>query len=190
MILYKYRSLNNFRFFTDIILNQRLYAATFFELNDPMEGHYFYHSGEVDFDIRKKILYEKKKIRICSLSRDHDNELMWSHYAEGHRGVVIGIEIKDQNNYNLRSISYDGLALLTQQNINSYSTFEFLSHKLEIWKYEKEERIFSPNKYIPIFIKEVLIGRRMSKQDKGFIKKFINKINPDILIKNVYNYLV
>ena len=37
---YKFRSLNNIRYFLDILVNNRLYAARYDELNDPMEGAY------------------------------------------------------------------------------------------------------------------------------------------------------
>jgi hypothetical protein len=37
-LLYKYRSIANLRFFKDIVINRRLYAAPFRTLNDPMEG--------------------------------------------------------------------------------------------------------------------------------------------------------
>lgn len=35
---YKYRSLSNLRYFLDILINKRLYMASYSELNDPMEG--------------------------------------------------------------------------------------------------------------------------------------------------------
>ncbi len=38
MKLYKFKSLANFEYVADIIINKRLYAADFTELNDPMEG--------------------------------------------------------------------------------------------------------------------------------------------------------
>ena len=37
---YKFRSLSNLRYFLDIILNNRLFASTFQNLDDPMEGIY------------------------------------------------------------------------------------------------------------------------------------------------------
>ena len=37
---YKFRSLDNIRHFLDILVNNRLYAARYDELNDPMEGAY------------------------------------------------------------------------------------------------------------------------------------------------------
>ena len=39
-MLYKYRTLDDFQFVLDILVNKRLYAATFEEMNDPMEGFY------------------------------------------------------------------------------------------------------------------------------------------------------
>lgn len=36
----KYRSLDDFEYFVDIIVNQKLYVAEYTTLNDPMEGHY------------------------------------------------------------------------------------------------------------------------------------------------------
>ncbi len=37
LILYKYRSLKNFQFIADTLVNNRFYAATFSELNDPID---------------------------------------------------------------------------------------------------------------------------------------------------------
>lgn len=38
MLLYKYRSLENFEYVLDIIFNERLHCAPYEELNDPFEG--------------------------------------------------------------------------------------------------------------------------------------------------------
>ena len=38
--LYKYKSLKQFEYFMDILTQNRLYGATFKELNDPMEGFF------------------------------------------------------------------------------------------------------------------------------------------------------
>src|SRR5690606_19692644 len=115
-LLFKYRGIQNFRFFTDIILRNRLYDSQYVELNDPMEGQYYYNKGELDKSIQRKIKDDKGKLRLCSLSRKNDNELMWSHYSEGHRGVAIGLTI-DRTKYDLRPIQYTGLAYLTNGHI-------------------------------------------------------------------------
>ena len=54
-IFYKYRSLKDFKFFMDIIVNNRLYAAKYNELNDIREGHYM-QDGSL-----KKIIDRKSK---------------------------------------------------------------------------------------------------------------------------------
>ncbi len=45
-MFYKYRGIKEFRYFVDIILNKRLFAAPYFDLNDPMEGHYLDIRGQ------------------------------------------------------------------------------------------------------------------------------------------------
>ncbi len=183
-MFYKYRGISNFRFFTDIILKKRLYAAPYFDLNDPMEGRYIYSGsiGQKDEKIIRLIKGEKENLKICSLSRNPNIELMWSHYSDGHRGVVIGVEV-DETRYTMRDIEYDGL-----YNFNSHSSREtaidILSHKNEVWDYEEEVRVFiHRKKYIAVKVREVICGSRMSPQDYGFIRDLVEKIDPRIEIK-------
>ena len=78
--LYKYRDLSNFRYLVDIFLNNRLYASSYKNMNDPMEGMYRYHwdwDKEDTFDfLINEISKEKQKIGICCLSEVSNNELM------------------------------------------------------------------------------------------------------------------
>lgn len=186
LLLYKYRSIKDFRFFTDIILKKRLYAAPYLDLNDPMEGQYLYSQsgGSIDEDMRKLLNGEKEKVRICSLSRDPNNELMWAHYADGHKGVAIGVEV-DRSTYQVRQINYDGLHRVGLHNFHNGSAIDVLSHKLNVWQYEQEERVFVLNKqYVDVAVKTVICGSRMSNQDKGFITDLIKKLDPSIKIIN------
>jgi len=188
-ILYKYRSLENFKTFIDIILKNRLYAAKFKELNDPMEGQYLYRNGELNIDIRNQLSEEKNNLRLCSLSRVNNNELMWSHYANGQRGVAIGVEI-NKLEYNIRQVQYNGLPYIQNHNLNNQTAIEILSNKLEIWNYEEEERVFIHDKhYINVKVKEIILGRAMSNYDNGIIRDLIDKINPDIRIIRAENIM-
>ncbi|QNI04779.1 DUF2971 domain-containing protein [Halomonas sp. SH5A2] len=185
-LLYKYRGIRDFRFFTDIILKSRLYAAPYFDLNDPMEGKYLYSQGggSLDEDMRRLLKGEKEKLRICALSRDPNNELMWSHYSEGHRGVVVGVEI-DHREYEVRPIEYDGLHRVGLNNFHNGAAIDVLSHKLDVWKYEAEERVFTRGKqFVDVKVCSIICGSRMSTQDKGFITELVGKINPDIEVIN------
>ncbi len=183
-MLYKYRGIKELRYFVDIILNQRLYAAPYFDLNDPMEGHYLYEKGKLDSEVRSLIKGDKEKTRICSLSRVKDNELMWAHYAEGHRGVAIGVSVNNKK-HQVVSVIYDGLPKISNLSLRFPTAQEILSHKLKVWSYEEEIRVFTDNKhYVDIKVEEILLGRSMSNQDKSFITKLIESVNSNIKITN------
>jgi len=189
-VLYKYRGIKELRYFVDIVLNQRLYAAPYFDLNDPMEGHYLYNKGELDSDVRDLIKGQKQKLRICSLSKVNDNELMWAHYSEGHRGVAIGVEMNERKD-DVQPVIYDGLPQVGRLNIHNSTAKEILTHKLEVWGYEEEVRAFTDGKqYIDVKVKEVLLGRSMSTQDISFIKKLVSSINQNIQVHSAPNKYV
>ncbi len=181
-LLYKYRSLDNFKNFVDIIMKNRLYAARYKDLNDPMEGAYYYPHGQLSNNFREKLQNDKKELRICSLSRTNSNELMWSHYTNGQRGIAIGVEI-DKSKYIVKPISYDGVASLKNEDFTDQTAIEILCHKLEVWNYEQEERVFIRGKYyINVNPKTIITGRAMSNYDFGFVKELVYHINPNIEI--------
>jgi len=181
-ILYKYRDLNNFKNFVDILLKNRLFAAQYKDLNDPMEGQYYYETGKLARNIRTRLAEEKEILRLCSLSRINNNELMWSHYADGQRGVAIGLKI-DDTKYNVKPIIYDGLFFNRNQNFFNETAIEILSHKLVDWNYEQEERVFvRTTHFVDIKIEEIITGRSMSNDNYDFIRELIQKINPTIKI--------
>lgn len=156
------------------------------ELNDPMEGRYLYnkHDGKIDEDMVQMLKGAKEKIRVCSLSRDPNNELMWSHYAEGHKGVAIGVEVSS-NKYEVRPIIYNGLHQIGRDNFHPGSAVDVLSHKLDVWEYEEEERVFTKGKqHVDVKVRQIICGSRMSTQDKGFITDLVNKIDSSIEIIN------
>jgi len=186
-MLYKYRSLKNFKYFVDIILNNRLHAASYFDLNDPMEGHYLYSSGGLTKELIRKIKDKKDQLSICSLSRTKENALMWAHYADGHRGVVIGVEV-DRERYDLCPVLYVGPSFVQRTEINTpiETAKRILSHKHDAWVYEEEERIFvtGNEKFAEVEVKELVLGRRMNAEDKGLIKKFVAKIAANVNVMN------
>lgn len=181
-ILFKYRSLENFKNFVDIIFRNRLYASKYKDLNDPMEGQYYYRTGEFNRDIKNKLFEKRDELRLCSLSQVKDNHLMWSHYTNGHRGVAIGLRIKDTN-CTIRPIQYNGLAFIRNQDFNDQTAIEILSHKLEVWNYEKEVRVFVRDRhFVEIAIVEVITGLSMSNADFGFVRDLVKNINPEIRV--------
>lgn len=199
-MLYKYRSIDNFKNIVDIILKSRLYAAKYSELNDPMEGHYIYSPNSCPQEIIEKIKGRKKKIRIVSLSRSFNNFLMWSHYADGHRGIAIGIDI-NREEYNVRPVNYidklTNLKDISNVSIDKFSE-KVLSQKLSLWNYEEEERVFveGSSTFIDVTVRQVIIGKKMSNQNYSFLKELIHKVNPNIevirieVLDNSFDYNV
>ena len=191
MLLYKYRTIDNLEFFIDIILNQRLFASQYTDLNDPMEGYYTYTTGALSKEVLNTIKSEKERLGICSLSKNSEIALMWSHYADGHRGVVIGIEI-DHNKYKIEPIKYKGLPTLHDSNTPNYKELAqlILTHKHNIWKYEEEIRIITrDNKFINVKIKNIILGKKMKYEKKEFIKSLVKKLDSsiDVLESNIYD---
>jgi len=181
-MLYKYRSLENFRFFVDIILNNRLYAARYKELNDPMEGIYYSLAKQYEFSFEDKLKEEKSKFRICSFSRLNNDELLWTHYADEQKGIVIGVNV-DTTIYSIQKVNYNGFPIISPNEFVNQTAQEIFCHKLEEWKYEEEERVFVRGKrYINVHIEEIITGRRISNVDFSFINSLIEKVNPKIKV--------
>lgn len=152
-ILYKYRGLDNFEFFGDIILNNKLYAAQFNTLNDPMEGHYYYSVNNEDkksIDRWMKDFFDRKqKHRICSLSKDNNNMLMWSHYANSHKGVCIGVTIEsDFSVIHSGPVSYVNDIPTVRSNVTPK---DVLMKKLRSWDYEREHRVITSKQFVNVY---------------------------------------
>lgn len=182
---YKYRSLENFEFFVDILVNQQLYATSYKDMNDAMEGIY-YESG-IPPSALLEIKEEKERFNICSLSRDCNNPLLWAHYANGSRGVNIGIEVEESEILDFKDIIYGDLPTIRDCSNTLLTAKKILTHKHKSWEYEEETRIFTSynEKYVKIEIKKIILGERISDQHKQLIKSLAEKLVPNAqLIEN------
>jgi len=177
-ILYKYRSLKNFKRFIEILVSNNLHASTYENMNDYMEGHYLYQCND---DIKKIIVEmkkEKRKLRICSLSKDPKNDLMLAHYADNGYGIIIGVEPCLRRNETKEDINYNGIQKIKLDDVTKInkSAKKILTCKTESWEYEKEVRIFSEHPYLKINIKEIIFGPRICRKNKKLIEDLVVKI--------------
>jgi hypothetical protein len=131
--LYKYRTLQNWKFVLDALLKSRLYAATFEDLNDPMEGLFKYEQSLVNEHILDELRNDKKKLKICSLSRTPTNDLMWSYYADGHSGICL--EIEPRGSVMVMPVDYSGIATLSESRGPEFA-YTILSRKERFWQHE------------------------------------------------------
>lgn len=197
MLLYKYRSFDNFEYIADILLNERLYCAHYESLNDPCEGFYVLNYGQSRYlsvrppppvtlnigespspyySINPKIDLNKK--RVCSLSANLDEIRLWSYYAESHTGIAIAIEIDDTS---VQSIEYHTTLPEFIPNPISLSPPQpetILSKKLNLWSFEEEYRIITDEEYFPIKnrIKAIYLGHRINPRRLELLKKLVPNI--------------
>ena len=134
---------------------------------------------------------DNKFYGILSLSKKPKDILMWSHYANLHRGYCIGIDVPgfvqliadnfEQYGCKLGPVTYsDNYPVVDfMKDSEPETTFKRSFTKQSCWKYEDEYRIVfhnSPNKVIKYpkeLIKEIYLGCRMSQEHKAEIKEFL-----------------
>ena len=182
---FKYKSLKNdsFKYFVKMLVEGKMYAACFKDLNDPMEGAYL-SDKEIEGYMK-----QKEELRIISLIEKRDDEipcnmLMWSHYTDEHRGCCIEFHFPNEKDENLvRHINY--VKEIKQGDVNSVESV--LSRKFIDWKYEQEVRHLGKDKYVSIVIDKIYLGMRVDDMynesdstNEDFYKKLINRLCPDV----------
>ena len=190
--LYKYRSLENWAFFEDILSRRRLYAATFRSLNDPMEGLLYQHDKDVSVKYRKAVRTASGRLNICSLCDSKDNTLLWSYYAGGHTGVAIGVRVLAQQSPRVDEpvkVTYDMTVNIDPQIEASQSPSEVakcvLRQKLTFWSHENEYRTFSTQRFVPVEILEVLVGCSATREQAHAVRALAAKHVPNIEVKQL-----
>lgn len=170
--------------------------------------HCFSVLSQCDGDIFDETI-NKSRIELinstafCSLSEDPLNILMWSHYANSHQGIVLGIEFDDnelKTNHDFQKVTYSNN--LPEFDLNTYldfiqnyddslfdstmhmnSIFQDMSIKLDCWKEEKEWRIWRSKPtyycYKQEQIKEIYFGFKCSTEMKGIIVNILSQYLPE-----------
>ena len=123
-------------------------------------------------------------MRICSLSGSLNNDLMWSYYANGHKGVVI--ELQPKNLSDVKLVNYTGISHLNDiLHLGSEEDVarEILLRKECFWAHEQEFRIITMKSYVPVKIIRVIIGSKVNPQIKSILKKLLCKLSIDFYEK-------
>ena len=210
---FKYRDINKFTL--DSLIKGNLYFASLNKLNDPFDCIIDIKKSMLNASDKleenesqkllalsqQKLLYESihrdiEKIGICSFSLNTLDVVMWSHYANDHKGITILYEFPEEylddgdKFIGIINITYDE-DTLTKYFVDLASKFEkeFKEYVIDIakvliyskspgWSYEEEVRIIvhtpgllNINKE---FIKQITFGLNSSDEDKKLIKEIIN----------------
>jgi hypothetical protein len=146
-----------------------------------MEGYYRTRE-HLPQNLRDNILNQKSNFRICSLANEDTNKVLWAHYANGFKGIVIGIKTKEP----VQSVIYEGLHELDNLLIrNNQDISSIFLHKLEEWSYENESRVVgnNPSTNIDIEVVEIIFGLRTNENTKELLISLLRGLNRNITIK-------
>ena len=161
---YKYRSVGNFEYLADNLINQRFYCFPWSKLNDPMEG--IFCANIKDKGHCSLQWGSEDSPRICSFSTDMSEIRMWAHYAQNHKGVAIEFSTSKS----LKKVRYNKSP---PEFCEGVSKTNIMSNKLYQWKYENEWRYitFDPiETFLEGKITKVIFGIRTPDAIKEVIE--------------------
>ena len=165
-ILYKYRDWNN-EYHKKIITDYELYMPLSHQLNDIYDGQLY--------EIINNQKITTHETGVFSLCEEANNNVMWSHYGNSHKGFCIGFNVAELFNIlkdaSLGKVSYRG----EFPSINDIHNLNFIKSKE--WEYEKEYR-FKKTK-LDNSLKNNDFGNQLKK---GALKEL------DISIDGINNY--
>lgn len=209
--IYKYMSLDGF---IEMTTQGALYFATPITYNDPfdtkiniscaasLEEKVSFGHKEGFSDERIKVLselpeselneecalnYHKQlsEFRICCFSQLFDNILMWSHYADMHKGVCVGFDTtKDELFNDSTIISYEDQVPIYNIITDTFEDIRRAIYTKSIdWEYEKEIRIIKHTNLgfgnkVPFkkrALKMIILGCRFPDHKKLAIQAIIKK---------------
>lgn len=136
-----------------------------------------------------------KGIGVVCYSETNSNILMWSHYADSHKGLCFEFDsekkpIKQWKNFKFHPIIYSNerkIDILTDGYVNSF--FKLLTTKSLDWNYEKEHRLITMkgSGYQPSqidSIQSITLGTNFQNNKKEFLDRFIESLESIELRRN------
>ncbi len=144
------------------------YHATNPDLNDPQTYICNALSREIERELRGA-----HETGVFCLSAKFDSPLMWSHYADQHRGVCVEYGVSSLAAKKLHPVAYGDSRKVKASQIRNWilnddsdaqQTIDKISllTKSKEWAYEREWRLLGPVglNYSPISLKSVIFGMR------------------------------
>ena len=96
-------------------------------------------------EYRIRLIRALTEIGVLCLAAEGSNTLMWSHYADHHRGLCLGFRLKPSPDYPVQAVAYGGdfpsFALESFADEKAELVRAIMFQKAEDWAYEREYRI-------------------------------------------------
>lgn len=132
--------------------------------------------------LKEAISRQTAQMGIFCCSAVNDNILMWSHYADGHKGCCIEFDVTEDMPFFcfpkpiVYSSKYIECELIKDGALNIKDVIPSFFHKVPDWSYEQEYRIIKHdfNGFLKInskAIKSIIVGCRMPENDINDIKE-------------------
>ncbi|WP_341276551.1 DUF2971 domain-containing protein [Vibrio parahaemolyticus] len=192
-MLYKYFAYNENSL--SCLLNYELWASKPTEFNDPFDSLLTIEFSNNNITELFKNYTQSKA--VCCFSKKMDSILMWSHYADSHKGFCIAIDCQELENSDILSdVNYSDNFLDVDHECFLHSHKEgtvnkewqrLLTQKYIDWKYEEEVRLIlqlvDPQAKGKCFslpqgsIKEIYFGCKMIDKNKNNIRKIMESKN-------------
>ena len=201
--MYKFRELNKTTY--EMLINHELWCASPESLNDPFDAQFDYElygrrvSATCD-EHAKQTAYQAsrffKNVGICAFCKEKSNQVMWSHYADEHKGLCIEFDLRkilDQNpDLSVSNVTYQSelpesklvktfpptdSALYVSSVVDKSVFSKILTTKDVTWSYEQEIRIikekFGVAKFTPECIVSISFGLRTSERDINTVVRLL-----------------
>lgn len=130
------------------IAKRRVKIAQIDDLNDPFELRAFSLS-----DRRVRAAFEKTRAAMAAargmlcFSKGWQNPVQWSHYADRHRGICLGFDVRsdicEEVKYSRKLVVPDMQTLLRLDEDAADAMRPWFLTKYSHWRYEREVRIFA-----------------------------------------------
>lgn len=188
-MLYRYRPINNF--FWQMLETRKMFSPKAIALNDPFE--FAFHWAEkaiggiplIPAEVAKTH-EDMRQMRVLCFSQIRDSILMWSHYADSHKGVCLGFERNSDPDNGLGNYgvcipvvyrSDNSLQSFRPLELDHKATSKILTTKSLAWSYEHEWRLISkpdsPEIDYPAPLREVIFGLWTTNDDQTRIKSLL-----------------
>ena len=120
--------------------HRRIKIATFDDLNDPFE---LWAVAQSNPALRQGLRRWKKQIArsygVLCFSKTWDNPVLWSHYADRHRGIALGFDI---NSEMAKDVTYTKIRPPFRR-ADEPTLHALLYTKHLDWHYEEEVRVYA-----------------------------------------------